>query len=107
MDFGNLGNLGSLLANAKNIQKQVEEMKSAIEKLTATGSSGGGLVKVTINGSFAMTDIHIDPICIDPRHPIMLQDLIKAAHFNAFEKLQEQIKSQYGSSLSQFQSLLG
>ena len=58
------------------------------------------MVSVTLNGKFELTDIQLDPICVDNRDVAMLQDLIKAAHHAAMENVQEQIKGQLGPMMS-------
>ena len=57
------------------------------------------MVVVTMNGQFEMIDIKLDPICVDNRDVQMLQDLIVAAHKNAMENVQEQIKAKSSSLL--------
>ena len=67
--------------------------------MTVTGSSGGNMVQVTMNGKFEMVAIKIDPIAVDPRDVPMLQDLIVAASHDAAEKVQELLKQKSGSLL--------
>ncbi len=89
-----------LVKNLKDIQGTMDKMKQQMENMSATGSSGGNMVQVTLNGKFEMTDIKIDPIAVDPRDVNMLQDLIIAANRNAMEKIQEQIKENAGAMTS-------
>ena len=88
-----------LVKNMQNLQGQMEKMKEELAELTATGSSGGNMVQVTLNGKFEMVSIQIDPIAVDPRDVPMLQDLIVAASHDAMDKIQEQIKQKSGSLL--------
>ena len=46
-------------------------------------------VSQTISGGFEVRAIKIDPACIDPKDPSMLQDLIIAAINQAIAKAQE------------------
>jgi DNA-binding protein YbaB len=46
-----------------------------------------------------MTDIKLDPICVDNRDVKMLEDLIVSAHKNAVDNVQEQIKEKSSSLL--------
>lgn len=85
-----------LIKNLKDLQGTVNQMKENMKNMTATGSSGGNMVQVTMNGQFEMTAIKIDPVAVDPRDVAMLQDLILAATHNAMEKIQEQIKEKAG-----------
>jgi len=86
-----------LVKNMQNLQGQMEKMKEELAEMTATGSSGGNMVQVTLNGKFEMVGIKIDPIAVDPRDVSMLQDLIVAANHDAMEKVQELIKQKSGS----------
>jgi DNA-binding YbaB/EbfC family protein len=89
-----------MMKNFGDMKKQLENAQAELSKITATGSAGGNMVVITMNGNFEVLDIKLDPICVDNRDVPMLQDLIKAAHHNALEKIQEQIKSNAGSMLS-------
>lgn len=68
--------------------------------LTATGSSGGRMVTVTVNGKFEMVDIHLDPICVDNRDIKMLEDLIVAAQHDAVSNMQQLIQEKAGPMFS-------
>ncbi|MDE7392634.1 MAG: YbaB/EbfC family nucleoid-associated protein [Treponemataceae bacterium] len=88
-----------LVKNMHNLQGQMEKMKEELAGMTVTGSSGGNMVQVTMNGKFEMVAIKIDPIAVDPRDVPMLQDLIVAASHDAAEKAQELLKQKSGSLL--------
>ena len=81
------------------LQNQLKEAQEKFGALRATGSSGGNMVNVTVNGKFEMVDIKLDPICVDNRDVPMLQDLILAAHHAAVEAMQEKMKSELGPML--------
>lgn len=89
-----------LLKNAGAIKEQLENVQGQLESITATGSSGGRMVEVTLNGKFEMVGIHLDPICVDNRDCKMLEDLIKAAQHDAITKIQDKIKEMSGPMLS-------
>ena len=88
-----------LLKNTQAINEQSEKLQAELASLTAEGSSGGRMVTVTLNGKFEMQNIKLDPICVDNRDVKMLEDLIVAAHNNAMENIQEQIKAKSSSLL--------
>ncbi len=85
-----------LVKNLKDIQGTMNQMKDNLQNISATGSSGGNMIQVTLNGKLEMTAIKIDPICVDPRDVNMLQDLIIAATHDALDKIQEKIKEMAG-----------
>ncbi len=88
-----------MMKNLGGLQNQLKEAQEKLGALRATGSSGGNMVQVTLNGKFELMDIKLDPICVDNRDVGMLQDLIIAAHHAAMENMQEKMKSELGPML--------
>lgn len=82
------------------MKEQLGNIQEELAEITATGSSGGNIVNVTLNGKFEIISVKLDPICVDPRDVQMLQDLIIAAHHDAMTKIQENIKAKYGPLLN-------
>jgi len=87
------------LKNSQAIKEQSEKIKEELEGLSAQGSSGGRMVTVTVNGKFQMTEIKLDPICVDNRDVKMLEDLIISAHRNAMDNMQTLISEKSSSLL--------
>ena len=92
-----------MVKNLKNLESQMATMKTELANISETGSSGGNIVQVTLNGQFEMKSIKIDTVAVYPRDVQMLQDLIVAAHHAAIEKVQEAIKDKSGSLLGGMQ----
>ncbi len=88
-----------MLKNFGNIQGELAKVQEDLKSLNATGSAGGGIVKVTLNGKMEMTSIELDPIAVDPRDIAMLQDLIVAATSDASSRIQDLIKEKMGPML--------
>lgn len=88
-----------LIKNTAALKEKTEKMQKELEMLTAEGSSGGRMVVVKMNGKFEMTDIKLDPLCVDNRDIKMLEDLIVAAQHDAVLKLQDMLKEKTGSML--------
>ena len=89
-----------MLKNIQSMKEQLGNIQGELAEITATGSSGGNIVNVTLNGKFEIISVKLDPICVDPRDVQMLQDLIIAAHHDAMTKIQENIKAKYGPLLN-------
>jgi DNA-binding protein, YbaB/EbfC family len=89
-----------LLQNTAKLKEEAEKMQEELNAMSAQGSSGGKMVTVTVNGKMEITDIHLDPVCVDNRDVKMLEDLIMAAHHDALHNMQEQIKEKAGPLLS-------
>ena len=53
-DFANL------ISQAKQMQEKMKQTQEALKKMEVNGESGGGSIKVTINGDGEMKKIHID-----------------------------------------------
>jgi len=85
-----------ILKNAKAIQEQFAHLQDELADVTVTGSSGGGIVRIEMNGQFELLGIKLDPLCVDQRDIPMLQDLIVAAHADATGKVKELLKTRLG-----------
>lgn len=75
-----------LMKQAKKLEKAMEVAREQLVDLTVDGESGGGLVKVTMNGRCAVVRLTIDPKAIDPSDPSLLEDLVTAALNATVEK---------------------
>lgn len=80
-------NLGQMLKQAQTMQSKMTEMQDKLAAVEVTGASGGGMVKVTLNGKNEMRSVKIDPSLIDPADAGMLEDLIVAAFNDAKGKV--------------------
>lgn len=81
-------NLASMMKQAQAMQEKMQEMQAALERHEVSGSAGGGMIQVTLNGKGEMRRIKIDPTLIDPADPEMLEDLVVAAHNDAKAKVE-------------------
>lgn len=85
-----------LMKNLQQMQKTMQEMQERMQFITAEGSAGGDLVKVTVNGQFDVLKVSLAPECVDPRDIPMLTDLIRLATNDALAKVKEKIKTEMG-----------
>lgn len=76
-----------LMKNLKDLQSNMGNMQEKLKDLRSEGSSGGDLVKVTVDGTMEAIAVHIDPIAVDPRDVKMLEELVAAALTDAVRKM--------------------
>jgi len=67
-----MGKLGEL-------KSRMAEAQANVAKIQASGESGAGMVKATVNGNKKLIDLEIDPSLLNPNESVMLKDLIIAA----------------------------
>ncbi|MBI1238516.1 MAG: YbaB/EbfC family nucleoid-associated protein [Alphaproteobacteria bacterium] len=87
---------GDILKQAQALQSKMGEMQERIEAIEVEGSSGGGLVRVTLGGKSALKRVAIDPSLLKPEEQGILEDLIIAAHNDAKTKLEQQMQDEMG-----------
>lgn len=76
----------------KQLQQMQERMLKVQEELgskTVTGTAGGGMVTVTVNGHQKALAVSIKPEVVDPAEIEMLQDLVLAAVNDALEQARQ------------------
>lgn len=73
------------------------EMQDRLKDLTVSGTSGGGMVVIEMNGQMEVTGVTISPEAVDPEDIGMLQDLIFAAFSDASAKMKEKMKEEMSS----------
>ena len=72
---------------ARLLEEQYEKKRAEMKLASFTGNSGNGLVTVVLNGEKELQEIKIKPECVDPQDLEGLQDLIRAAHQDAVQKV--------------------
>jgi hypothetical protein len=82
------GGLGNILKQAQKMQEDLQRAQERLAQEEVTGESGGGLVKVTMNGRHEVKRVVIDPSLLgDDRD--MLEDLVAAAINAAVQRVAE------------------
>jgi len=74
-----MGDLMGMMKQAKELQARMEAMQQEVAAMEVDGSSGGGLVKVTMNGKGEMRKISIDPSLMKPEEAEIVEDLVVTA----------------------------
>ena len=81
--------ISQIMRQAQQMQAKINEAQKKLEAMEVEGSSGGGMVKLTITGKNALISIAIDPSLMVADEREILEDLIKAAHDDARRKLDD------------------
>ena len=68
-----------LMKQAKKLEKAMADARASLGELSVEAESGGGLVKLTMNGKCEIAKLTIDPKAVDPGDVSMLEDLVSAA----------------------------
>ena len=71
-----------ILEKAKEIESKVKESQEKIKNIKAEGSSGGGDVKIVLNGDGEIESLKISD-SLFKEDKTLLEDLVIAAHNNA------------------------
>ena len=69
-----------LMKQAAELKSKMEAMQAELDRSEVEGTSGGGLVTVTLSGKGEMRSVKIDDSLIKPSEKEIVEDLIIAAH---------------------------
>ena len=72
-------NLGKFGKQFEDMQKKLARLEEDLKERVVEAASGGGMVKVKVNGAEEVVDIKIEPEVISPDDKGMLEDLVLAA----------------------------
>ena len=81
----------------KQLQQQQEKMQAEIAALVVEATSGGGMVKVEVDGQKQLLSLTIDPEVVSKDDVEMLQDLVVAAVNEASRKVDDAIQEKVGA----------
>jgi nucleoid-associated protein EbfC len=92
--FDKLKDLGGLMAQAQQMQQKIKDLQAELERQEIVGSSGAGMVKVTVNGKGATIRVDIDASLLKPDDKGVVEDLIVAAANDARGKVEDAMQEQ-------------
>ncbi|MDD3536550.1 MAG: YbaB/EbfC family nucleoid-associated protein [Candidatus Cloacimonetes bacterium] len=82
-------NMNQLMKQAQKMQQEMAKSQEELKSKEFEVSSGGGMVKLTMNGEYEIQALKIDPEAVDPSDVEMLEDLILAALKEAHKQVSE------------------
>ncbi|TNG01974.1 MAG: YbaB/EbfC family nucleoid-associated protein [Gammaproteobacteria bacterium] len=95
------GGLGNIMKQAQQMQENMQKKQAEMAKMEVMGESGGGMVKITLNGKHEARRVEIDETLLDDKE--MLEDLIAAAINDATHKVEEKTQSEMADVLGGMQ----
>lgn len=78
------------------MQKQMAEKQEELAERTLEMTSGGGAVKVKVNGKREIQELKLSPDVVDPDDVEMLEDLIISAVNEALRQVEEMYNNEMG-----------
>ncbi len=85
-----------MFQQAQKLQAKLAKAQEELSNITLEASSGGGAVKVTINGQQKIQSVKISPEVVNPDDVELLEDLVLTAVSEAITKSQEAATEQLG-----------
>ena len=83
-----------LVSQAKKMQEKMKETQEALNKIEVEGISGGGAVKVIMNGEGDLKKISLDEKLLKETKEI-IEDLVVAAHNDAKSKMKKKHQKKF------------
>lgn len=87
--FKGLANIGSLMKQAQAMGGKMKELQEELKVRRATGSAGGGMVEVEVNGASDVLSCKIDETLLAGGDRELLEDMIVTATNQALIKAKE------------------
>ena len=83
------GDMQSLLKQAQDMQRRMQDATRSLGERILEGSSGGGAVKAYVNGNQELQAVKIQKAAVDPSDVDTLEDLVTAAVRQALQAAKE------------------
>jgi hypothetical protein len=80
------GGMGKYGKAFEDMQKKLQKLDVELKERVVEAASGGGMVKVKVNGAEEIVDIKIEKDVINPDDKGMLEDLVLAAANEGIKK---------------------
>ncbi len=96
------GNINELMKQAQAMQANMQKAQAEIANIEVIGESGGGMVKITMNGRHEVKRVQIES-AVAGEDREMLEDLIAAAANDAVHKVEARVQEKMASLTSGLQ----
>jgi DNA-binding YbaB/EbfC family protein len=85
------GGLGNIMKQAQRMQEELQKAQQRLAEEEVTGESGGGMVKILMNGKHEVRRVEIDPSLMEDDKE-MLEDLLAAAVNDAVHRVADKMQ---------------
>lgn len=89
-------NMAAMMKQAQQMQKNMQNLQTELEKHEITGAAAGGSVEVTMTCKHKITALKIDPSVVDSDDVETLEDLLTVAFNDAAEKVETYVNTEVG-----------
>ncbi len=87
----------SIIRQAQQLQAKLAKAQEELGNMTVEATSGGGAIKVVMDGHQKVHSVEISPEAIEAGDIELLQDLVMTAVNEAIDKSQELVNKRLGS----------
>jgi DNA-binding YbaB/EbfC family protein len=94
-----MANIGNMMKQAEALQRNMQKAQEEIAAMEVVGESGGGMVKVTMNGRHEVKRVQIEPAVVGEDRE-MLEDLVAAACNDAVRKVESNTQQKMSGLMS-------
>ena len=86
-------NMNNLLKQAQQMQQKMSMLKKELETRELETSSGGGMVKIKINGKQEILELKLNPECVDSSDVETLEELLTIAVNQSVKESQDMVSN--------------
>lgn len=86
-------NMNGLLKQAQQMQQKMSTLQKELETREIETSSGGGMIKIKMNGKQEILEFKLDPECVDPNDVETLEELVMTAVNQAVKESQDMVSN--------------
>ncbi|PIE56839.1 MAG: YbaB/EbfC family nucleoid-associated protein [Desulfobulbus propionicus] len=88
--------MNELFKQAQQFQQKLGVIQEEMKKKTVTGTAGGGMVNVVVNGNNEVLDLGIEAELLTQENKQMIEDLVRSAVNDGLRKAKELGKREMG-----------
>ncbi|MFQ5574831.1 MAG: YbaB/EbfC family nucleoid-associated protein [Terriglobia bacterium] len=90
------GEYGKMMGKLQKMQEAMGKMEEELAEAKIEASSGGGMVKVTVNGNQEVLKVQVDPGAVDPSDVELLEDMVLTAINDGMRQSKELAQQKMG-----------